>query len=232
MTDYVLVHGGAHGAWCWERLMPYLRNDSRVGEVLALDLVGHGDRLKEKPFAEITLQDYIQDISQFIKENGLRDVILVGHSLSGISTPQAAALVRDRVKRLVLISACVPPEGNSANDAMIEIAPHLISFDGSAEQYYQNAFCNDMDEETAQWLLGKLGPEPSLPFSAPVCREGFSSTIPVTYIVLLRDQALPVDAQRVFLKNINCTDIIELDSGHAAMISHPKELAEILLRFV
>ena len=35
----VLIHGGAHGAWCWEPLLPHLS-----GEVLAVDLPGRGRR--------------------------------------------------------------------------------------------------------------------------------------------------------------------------------------------
>ncbi len=40
MTDYVLVHGGGRGAWVWDRLVPYLKEDRRVWQVVALDLVG------------------------------------------------------------------------------------------------------------------------------------------------------------------------------------------------
>ena len=33
MTDFVLVHGGYHTGWCWERLVPHLEEDPRVGSV-------------------------------------------------------------------------------------------------------------------------------------------------------------------------------------------------------
>ena len=40
MASFVLIHGGAHGAWCWDRVVPYLRSDPRVQEVVAVDLQG------------------------------------------------------------------------------------------------------------------------------------------------------------------------------------------------
>lgn len=44
MASFVLVHGGSHGAWCWERLIPHLRPDPRIESVVAVDLTGHGAR--------------------------------------------------------------------------------------------------------------------------------------------------------------------------------------------
>ncbi len=44
MLSFVLVHGGAHGAWCWDRLVPHLKAHSEVGNVVAVDLAGHGAR--------------------------------------------------------------------------------------------------------------------------------------------------------------------------------------------
>jgi hypothetical protein len=43
---FVLVHGGFHGSWCWEKLAPYLE---AVGhEVVAIDLPGAAKRMDEK----------------------------------------------------------------------------------------------------------------------------------------------------------------------------------------
>jgi alpha-beta hydrolase superfamily lysophospholipase len=43
---FVLIHGGFHGAWCWERTIPELE---RLGhEAIAIDLPGHGERRDER----------------------------------------------------------------------------------------------------------------------------------------------------------------------------------------
>ena len=44
---FILIHGGFHGAWCWDRVVPELE---RLGhQALALDLPGHGERAAERP---------------------------------------------------------------------------------------------------------------------------------------------------------------------------------------
>jgi len=159
MTDYVLVHGGAHTGWCWERMVPYLKEDPRVGRIAAVGLVGHGSRLDEKPQDQISLEDYIQGIAGAIQEQDLRNVVLVGHSLAGVSIPQAAACVPDRIKRLIFVSTMLPPEGKSVNETLLEININVNpDAAGSEEQLFRHLFCNDLGEATTQWLLSRLGP--------------------------------------------------------------------------
>jgi hypothetical protein len=60
-----------------------------------------------------------------------------------------------------------------------------------------------------------------------------SSAIPKTWIRLLQDAILTPGIQDVCIANLETSPggtvaVIELDSGHNAMISHPRELAEIL----
>ena len=43
---FILVHGGFHGAWCWERLVPEL--EACGHKALAIDLPGHGARAAEE----------------------------------------------------------------------------------------------------------------------------------------------------------------------------------------
>ena len=46
LMRFVLVHGGFHAAWCWERTIPEL---NRLGyDAVAVDVPGHGDRLHEE----------------------------------------------------------------------------------------------------------------------------------------------------------------------------------------
>ncbi len=230
MSDYVLVHGGAHAGWCWEPTVPYLKQDPRVGMIAALDLVGHGSRLDEKPEDQITLEDYIRDITGAILQQDLNDVVLVGHSLAGAIIPQAAARVPDRVKRLVFVSAIIPPEGKTVLEAMQDIGVSADPGD-SQEQFLRNMFCNDMDEAMARWLLDNLGPEPPAALTTPVSRKELTQSIPITYVLLTKDQLLPPEAQRQVLRNLEAPEVVELESGHDAMISHPQELARVLLGY-
>ena len=232
MASYVLIHGGAHAGWCWDRLKPLLESDPRVQRVIALDLPGHGSRLGDKEQGDVTLEDYIEAVAETVRNADLRDVILVGHSLAGVSVPQAAARVADRIKRLVMLSALIPDEGKTVHDMMEanRSAGPQTGRDMQAE--YRRMFCNDYDDEALiDWHMSKLGPQPPMPMNTPVSRADFPKDLPSTYIVLLQDQALAPRFQRQVLKNLPRAEVVELDAGHSAMVSKPKALAEVLLRY-
>ena len=231
MTSYVLVHGGAHAGWCWDRLVPYLEADPRVDHVVAVDLPGHGSRSKEQDIGGITLEDYVEGIAGPIRDRGLRDVVLVGHSLAGASMPQAAGRVADRVKRAVYLSALIPFEGKTSHETLLtdtDSGPR--GSDILAE--YRRMFCNDFEDEALiHEHISKLCPQPPGPLTEPVSRADVSRDLPSTYIVLLKDNALHPNFQRKLLANLPDPEVVELDAGHSAMVSRPKELAEILLRY-
>lgn len=224
MTSFVLVHGGAHGAWCWDHLAPLLRVDPRVDAVVAVDLTGHGARLDVKPLESITVADYIDDVVSAIESADLRDVVLVGHSMAGITIPRAAARVAGRMRRLIYLSTTNPPVGRSIADSMRHpLSPLSRGVD------FQTMFCNDVDQEMAQWMFARLGPEPPGPMNEPVVAAPVA--IPSTYILLERDEALPPAFQREQASNAGADEIIPFDAGHSAFVSRPRALADLLLRY-
>jgi hypothetical protein len=52
-------------------------------------------------------------------------------------------------------------------------------------------------------------------------------TLPSWYLVAADDQALPPDAERLFATRMGATTV-EIPSSHVAMISHPREVAELI----
>ena len=224
MTHFLLIHGGAHGAWCWDRLAPFLRMSSDIDQVVAVDLTGHGARRDVKPLDEITLTDYVDDIVREIERRDLRNVMLVGHSLAGISMPLVASRIPDRIRRLVYLATSNPPVGQSCSDLMKHpLSPVSRGIDA------RQMFCSDLDEETAAWLLGKLGPEPAGPMHEVATIAGPPAGIASTYILLEKDQALPPDFQREQARNANADEIVPFEAGHSAFASRPKDLAQLLI---
>jgi len=226
MTNFVLVHGGAHASWCWERLAPYLRSDPRVAEVVAVDLTGHGARRDVKPLEDITLADYVDDVVREIESRDLREVILVGHSLAGITVPQAAVRVADRIRRLIYLSTSNPPEGQSIFDLMKHpLSPVARGLD------VHTMFCNDLDDDATAWLLSNLGPEPPGPMGEPIPRVDLPAGVKSTYVLLQRDEALPPAWQREQALNARADEVVPFDAGHSAFVSRPVELADLLLGY-
>ncbi|WP_329314217.1 alpha/beta fold hydrolase [Streptomyces sp. NBC_01262] len=86
MATYVLVHGGGHGGWCWQRLTPLLRAAGH--EVYTPTLTGLGERAHLlRP--DIDLETHIADVVGVLQYEGCTDVVLVGHSYGGMVSPES-----------------------------------------------------------------------------------------------------------------------------------------------
>ena len=81
MATYVLVHGGGHGGWCWQRLAPALRAAGH--EVYTPTLTGLGERA-HLVHCDVDLDTHITDVTSMLLYEDLTDVILVGHSYGGM----------------------------------------------------------------------------------------------------------------------------------------------------
>src|SRR3954470_23644370 len=102
MKNFVLVHGGRHGGWCWKKLVPFLRAAGH--EVFTPTLTGLGER-KHLASPGVNLETHIQDVLGVIEYEGLRDIVLVGHSYSGMVVTGVADTVPDLIARLVYLDA-------------------------------------------------------------------------------------------------------------------------------
>ena len=106
MATFVLVHGAWHGGWCWREIVPLL--ESAGHRVDALDLPGHGDN--PAPVSEMTLDANARLVADRVEVVG-EPVVLVGHSMGGVSITQAAELVPERIATLVYVTAFLPGDG-------------------------------------------------------------------------------------------------------------------------
>jgi triacylglycerol lipase len=68
----------------------------------AVNLPGHGS--VDIPRFDSSLEEYAYHVVAYIRERGLKDLILAGHSLGGAVVSMAEEKVRDRLSALVLIN--------------------------------------------------------------------------------------------------------------------------------
>ncbi len=228
---FLLVHGGAHTGACWSRLTPHLE-----AEAIAPDLPGRGAR--PAPLLELRIDDWVDAIVQ--ETEGQRDerVVLVGHSLAGMSLPRVAARIPDRLAHLVFVSCTVPPEGRAPVDMLEpEIRALARSQEAQAEPSVipeaaaRAMFCSDMDEAQTRFALDGLVPEAPGPIHEPSRLTGLARGVPMTWIRLLRDTVVPPAQQDFYVETIRAiapVEVVDLDAGHDAMISRPEALAGIL----
>ena len=227
---FVLVHGGAHGAWCWERMIPHLEDDA-----VAIDLPGRG--ANPAPLDSLTAADWGQAVVETITELDAEKVILVGHSLAGITLPRVAEAIPERLSRMVFVSCAVPPDGGSVIDILTpEIRPlaeqNLKEKQASSlpEAVAREMFCGDMTEEQARFVLDRLVPEAWGPMLEPCSLAGLSRGVPTTYVKLLEDTVLPPALQDQMIAHMGEVEVVELEAGHDAMVSQPEGLAALLNR--
>ena len=115
MTTYVLIHGGGHGGWCWQRLARVLRSQGH--EVYAPTLTGFGERCHlgepETPF-----ETFVTDVVQVVEFEDLTDVVLVGHSMGGVVIPRVAQQIPERIRQVIWLAAVVCADGESLLQAV------------------------------------------------------------------------------------------------------------------
>ncbi|CAD5330186.1 unnamed protein product [Arabidopsis thaliana] len=119
MKHYVLVHGGCHGAWCWYKVKPVLEASGH--RVTVVDLTASGVNMSKVEEIQ-TLADYAKPLLEVLESFGSEDkVILVAHSLGGISVGLAADMFPSKIYVAVFITCFMPDTTN----------PHLFMFSKS-----------------------------------------------------------------------------------------------------
>ena len=151
MSSLVLVHGGVHGAWCWERMLEPLQ--TRGHDVQAFDLPGRGADAARA--GQVTLDDHVDRISEAV-DAASGPAILVAHSMGGLWCSQLAERRPDAITRIIYLSAVVAPDGRAA-------FPDLAEGHESAIQS-ENAFRPPM---TAPSLSVRRLPRPCSTGDAP-----------------------------------------------------------------
>ncbi len=101
----LFVHGGWHGAWCWEHFLDFFADAGY--RAVAVSLRGHGGSPTPKPLHRVSIADYIDDVRAVADDLGGWP-ILVGHSLGGFVVQRY--LETRRAPAAVLVGS-VPPQG-------------------------------------------------------------------------------------------------------------------------
>ena len=78
MSTFMLIHGAWHGAWCWERLVPEL--ESLGHRTLTVDLPSDDPTATFETYADHAVEAMSTEDDQ---------VVLVGHSMAGMSIPSS-----------------------------------------------------------------------------------------------------------------------------------------------
>ena len=239
---FVLVHGAWHGAWCWEKLTPLLREQGH--EVAAVELQGQG--AARMPVEQVDLGAYVKRVTDAL--DALRTpAILVGHSSGCLAASQAAEERPEKVRTLVFLSGFIAANGEAqralvGKDPGQKVSPVLLvdfrpqtkiplqtRIDTSKPDAVKLAFYNDCSDADARAAIARLVPEPAGPSGQPLrlSAERFGRVGKV-YIHCARDNAISLARQREFAAKWPMQRTLTLDSGHSPFLSMPARLAQAL----
>lgn len=235
MAVYVLVHGGGHGGWCWRDVAVRLRAAGH--EVYTPTLTGLGER-RHLLNAEVDLGLHVDDVVNMLVFEDLHDVILVGHSYSGMVIPGVADRAIDRVGQLVYLDAARPNDG----EALVDLNPAATEAMRGAGRVVDGVELvllpegdplgnyGVTDEASLSWMRPRLTPHPWRCFTQPLrlADPGAVERLPRTCINATSTLRVR-DAEGV-ARALDADHVWEIDSGHDLMITAPAEVAELLLR--
>jgi pimeloyl-ACP methyl ester carboxylesterase len=162
-------------------------------------------------------------------------VVLVGHSYSGIVISGAAESAPD-VKALVYVAAFGLDEDESiealskqgpAPSGAAQIRPDNRGFLWINREGFAQAFAADVDPVEASVMAAVQGPLSVKSFEGK-CGPPAWKHIPSWYKVASNDQMIPPQAQEFMAKRMGAT-VRSIWSSHAAMVSHPKEVADLII---
>ena len=105
-SHFVLVHGACHGAWCWYKVVTMLKSAGH--KVTALDLAASG--VHPKQVLELhSISDYSEPLMEFMASLPPKErVILVGHSMGGVTISVAMERFPEKVSVAVFAPASMP----------------------------------------------------------------------------------------------------------------------------
>ncbi|MCZ6645531.1 MAG: alpha/beta fold hydrolase [SAR324 cluster bacterium] len=233
---FVLVHGSWHGSWCWDKVVPLLRQGGHG--VVAVDLPGRaGD---PTPAREITLDSLAEKICHVIARQS-RPVVLVGHSMGGIAVTQAAEMCAEKIETLVYVCGFLLQNGHTLAEVYHAAGQgltqtNLIADEGQGTVFFTNdaplreIFYHDCSDEDFKRAKALLVPEPAAPRRTPgQTSDGRFGRIPRVYVETLQDKSIPPSLQKRMYSDLPCRKVFSMTTGHSPFFAAPRELADYLI---
>lgn len=227
MANFVLVAGAWLGSWAWEEVSAQLRAAGHEAHPLTLS------GLAERQGVPAGQQTHVRDIVAEVERLDLREVVLVGHSYSGIPVGQAAERIGDRLARVVFVDANVPVDGGSfvsgLPDGRATVEAAIAAHDGFWPPLTA-ADCagQGLDAEQIGRIVAGSTPHPGATLMEPAQLKGPLSELPAVYVKCLLDGDDPGPEVAALLKGERWS-LVRMETGHWPMFSQPAELAEVLL---
>jgi pimeloyl-ACP methyl ester carboxylesterase len=217
--NIVLVHGLFADGSSWSEVIPILQTS------------GFNVTSVQNPLT--TLGEAVAQTQRVLdRQDG--PTVLVGHSFSGTIITEVG--IDPKVSALVYVAARAPDAGEdyAALAATFPTPPASagIVFDGDEGRLTEDAFVHDFGGDLplakARALYAVQQPFHRALLTSVAQHAGWRSK-PSFYAVSTEDRTIDPNLERFMAKRMGATTI-ELKSSHLSLISHPREIANLILR--
>ena len=230
---FLLIHGAWHGGWVWNEISEILNYQGY--SVSTPTLTGLGEK-KHLLSSKITIDTFIEDVVNHIIFENLNNIILVGHSFAGSVISGVADRLKDRIQKLIYFDAMILIDGQKPFDITpketveqrIELAKKFgnnISIPAPSADAF-----GVFDIKKSLLLEEKLTPHPLSAFQSKlILKNEVGNGIPLSYIFCTKPVYKSLESSRVVVRKMKWP-IFELNAGHDAMLTHPKETLNLLMK--
>ena len=230
---FLLIHGAWHGGWVWNEISDILRYQRY--SVSTPTLTGLGEK-KHLLSSKITIETFIEDVVNHIIFEDLNNIILVGHSFAGSVISGVADRLKDRIQKLIYFDAMILIDGQKpfditpkeTVDQRIELAKKFgnnISIPAPSADAF-----GVFDIKKSLLLEEKLTPHPLSAFQSKlILKNEVGNGIPLSYIFCTKPVYKSLESSREVVRKMKWP-IFELNAGHDAMLTHPKETLNLLMK--
>ena len=218
VKNVVLVHGAWADGSSWSKV------------ILLLEAKGLHVVAVQNPLTSLA-----DDVAATKRAIALQDgpVILVGHSYGGAVITEAGN--DPKVVGLVYVAAFAPGDGESVGSISKpypptplggELRPDAQGFLSVTPKGIANDFAQDLSDKEKQILTAAQGPTNAAAFGATITTAAWK-TKPSWFVIAGNDRAIPPELEKAEAATMKAT-AITVASSHVAMLSHPKEVAELI----
>ncbi len=152
----VFVHGWSCDRRYWKKQLDHFAQEYQV---VALDLAGHG----ESGFGRQawTMPAFGEDVVAVVEKLGLKEMVLIGHSMGGDVIVETARLIPDRVQGLVWVDT-YRTLGKSLTEKEIEefLAPFRADFVEATRTFVRQMFIPSSDKALVDWVVRDMSTAP------------------------------------------------------------------------
>ncbi len=230
---YVCLPGAWMGAWSWQFVLERLRaagHDAR-----ALPFRGVGERADElSPACDNDL--FLADTLATLEQDGLRDIVLVGHSFGSLIASLVTDRAPERIAHLVIVDGGIAQDGQSIFG---RIPPEIVAkrrklvrvIDGVEVLPFAPVGSLIIDDPAlAAWTHRQLTPHPLACYTKPIrLHNPAGNGRPMTYIACTRPR-YPVSAgMHEKVQAMPHVRYRPIEAGHNCIISAPDLVAGELL---